>query len=484
LHGLEGDALEEAKEQCHQRGADRLLQLCMKNGGIYIKLGQHIAMLDYLLPEAYVYTMRAHLLDRCPVSSWESVRKTITEDFGAPPEILFTEMEQTPIASASLAQVHLARDALTGRKVAVKVQHRGLRETSDVDIATIEFVVKAVKRFAGVDYLWLVEEVQENLPTELDFLIEAANSERCAVNLSSKAASRQIRGTVAVPVIDHSKTSHRIITMEYIDGVKVTDIDGLKKIGAPPAAVARLISQTFNEMIFKFGDIHADPHSANLLVRKTPPGSNTKQKWQLVLLDHGLYRVLDDDFRLQYASLWRSLIFGDVAGIERSATAMNAGDAVPLFAGMLTRRPWREVSKSRSGADRLKLTGTAEEKEEIMEYSIKYAGAIGELLARIPRELLLLLKTNDNLRAVDAELGAGVSTYLITARECTKALAEHRAAQVPWWRSFAASWVETVKLESLLLGLKTMAVVEPLRAALWGHGDNSRDEEEEEGLAI
>jgi aarF domain-containing kinase len=459
----------------------------MKNGGIYIKLGQHIGMLDYLLPEQYVFTMRAHLLDRCPVSSWESVRQTILEDLGAPPEVIFSEFEHTPIASASLAQVHLARDALTGKRVAVKVQHRGLRETSDVDIATIEFVVKAVKRFAGVDYLWLVEEVQENLPAELDFLIEAANSERCAINLSSARCSKHVRGNVAVPVIDHLKTSHRVVTMEYIDGVKVTDIDGLKKLGAPPAAVASLISQTFNEMIFKFGDIHADPHAANMLVRKTPDGktpdgqsksSRTKQQWQLVLLDHGLYRLLDDDFRLEYASLWRSLIFGDVAGITKSAKAMNAGDAVPLFAGTLTRRPWREVSQSRrGGADRLKLSGTPEEKEEIMEYSVKYAGEIGELLARIPRELLLLLKTNDNLRAVDVELGAGVNTYLITARECTKALAEHRAAQMPGWRSFAASWVESIRLESRLLALKTMSVVEPLRAALFGKDVVVEDED-------
>lgn len=454
----------------------------------HVLIKQHIGMLDYLLPEEYVFTMRAHLLDRCPVSSWESVRRTIIEDLGAPPEVVFSEFEQTSIASASLAQVHLARDAQTGKKLAVKVQHRGLRETSNVDIATIEFVVKAVKRFTGVDYLWLVEEVQENLPTELDFLIEAANSERCASNLSSDKC--QVRGKVAVPVIDHSKTSHRVVTMEYIDGVKVTDIEGLKKLGAPPAAVARLISQTFNEMIFKFGDVHADPHAANMLVRAAPkspdgsvPGSSRKnkkikQKWQLVLLDHGLYRVLDDEFRLEYACLWRSLIFGDRAGIKRSATAMNAGDAVPLFSGMLTRRPWREVSQGRRGADRLKLTGTAEEKEEIMEYSVKYASAIGELLARIPRELLLLLKTNDNLRAVDAELGAGVSTYLITARECTKALADHRAAQVPGWRSYMASWVEMLKVESRLLALKTRAVVEPLRAALWGQGDVADEEEE------
>ena len=472
LRHLDGDALDAAKKQCHQRGADRLLELAFKNGGIYIKLGQHIACLDYLLPSEYVMTMRAHLLDRCPISPFSSVRQIILEDFGAPLEELFSDFEEAPVASASLAQVHIARDKETGEKLAVKVQHRGLRETSAVDIATIEFVVKAVKVLAGVDYFWLVEEVKENLPAELDFLQEAANADRCARNLASPAC--KVRGKVVVPRIDHAKTSHRVCTMEFVDGVKVVDVQALKKLGAPPAAVARLISQTFNEMIFTFGDIHADPHAANMLVRRAPKGS--RQRWQLVLLDHGLYRRLDDSFRIEYAHLWRSLIFSDVPGIERSARAMNAGQAVPLFAGMLTRRPWKTVSKKRHGADRLALKGTQEERDEIQQYTKMYASEIGELLARLPRELLLLLKTNDNLRAVDAELGAGVSTTIITARECTRALREAEGDR-RGWRSSAASLVEAVKLEVRLTGLRAMVWLEPLRAALWV--DDNDDEEED-----
>ena len=483
LSGIpDGELRDQVRTECHARGAQRLLQLCMANGGIYIKLGQHIAMLDYLLPAEYVYTMRAHLLDRCPVSDWNSVRKTITEDLGAPPEALFLDFTPTPIASASLAQVHIARCKETGKKLAVKVQHRGLRDTSSVDIAMISAVVRTVKWIApDVDYLWLVNEVETNLPCELDFKTEAANAERCQSNLSR--ASSRVKGRVKVPQIDHSKSSHRVLTMEYIDGVKVVDIDGLKKIGAAPADVARLISQTFNEMIFRFGDIHADPHAANMLIRKCSSGSNRKQKWELVLLDHGLYRRLDDAFRLEYAALWRSLIFADVPGIERSSRAMNAGDAIPLFAGMLTRRPWREVSTKKRGARRLELRGTAEEKEEIQEYGMKYAGEIGALLARVPRELLLLLKTNDNLRAVDAELGAGVSTYLITARECTRALAKARQQEMPGWRSFAASLGEGVKLEGRLWALRAAAVIDPLREALRFGGGQGGGEYVDVGVA-
>lgn len=361
LRGLQAEEREAAKRECHQRGANKLLEVCFKNGGIYIKLGQHLGMLDHLLPSEYVVTMRDNMLDKCPVSTYEQVRQTIIEDLGSPPEQLYKSFSQQPIASASLAQVHKAVDH-DGRQLAIKVQHRGLRETSTLDLATIDFLVNAVKWLApDFDYQWLVEESKENLPLELDFLHEAANSARCAGNLASRAS--RVRGRVAAPAVDLARTSHRVLTMEFVEGVKVTDREGLAALGAAPAEVAALMAKCFNEMIFTFGDVHCDPHAANLLVRATPlpaasthtsPSSNWKGgdggaaprgRWQLVLLDHGLYRQLDDSFRLDYAGLWHSLVFADEAGIRKFSTAMNAGDMVPLFAGMLTQRPWEEITK-------------------------------------------------------------------------------------------------------------------------------------------
>jgi aarF domain-containing kinase len=459
LRGLGGAPLEAERAACHQRGADRLLWLCRANGGIYIKLGQHVGMLDHLLPAEYCGTMRAHLLDRCPESPWASVRATIEEDLGRPLAACFSEIDPRPVASASLAQVHAARDAATGRRLAVKVQHRGLRETSAVDLATIGAIVRVVRALApSADYTWLVEEAEENLPRELDFLCEAANAERCAANLSSPASG--VRGRVTVPRVDHARTTHRVLTMDFVEGAKVTDRAALAAMGAPPAAVARLISETFAQMIFRFGDVHADPHAANMLVARAPPGAPVG--WQLVLLDHGLYRRLDDAFRLEYAHLWRSLIFADVEGITRSATAMNAGDAVPLFAGMLTQRPWERVRSAAGGGDRLRLRYTAAERGEIQDYAGQYAEQIGQLLARIPRQLLLLLKTNDCLRAVDAELGAGVGTYVITARECARALARARREERRGWGGAGAEALERARLEARLTALRLAAWLAPL----------------------
>jgi aarF domain-containing kinase len=472
---------EDIKKQCHQRGAHRLVKLCFSNGGIYIKLGQHIGMLDHLLPDEYVLTARKHMLDKCPVSAIEDVVKTIEDDLGKPMEELFTFFDETPLASASLAQVHRAIDP-NGRPLAVKIQHRGLKETSQIDLATIDALATVVRWLEpAADYRWLVEEAEENLPKELDFKNEAANAQRCARLVKSDS---RLRGKVVVPQIDEERTSSRVLTMEYIDGVKITDIQGLAKMGASPSEAARLLSLTFAAMVFKWGDVHADPHAANVFVRKTPSpddddaedqgrrrrikrwvsslfyNNNKSPKYQLVLLDHGLYRQLDDKMRIQYASLWRSLVFGDKAGIIKAAQALDAGDTVPMFVSMLTQRPWDEITApGKTASERLKMNRTVAEKERIQTYASQFAMEITDLLRRIPRPLLLLLKTNDCLRAVDVELGTPVNNVVITARECTAACARERALRHPDIVSRAIIAKETVHLEVRMALLQVMSTI-------------------------
>lgn len=152
---------------------------------------------DHLLPEEYVGTMRQHMLDRCPVSSYAEVQQIIREDLGAPPEELFARFSEAPIASASLAQVHAAR-LRDGSEVAVKVQHAGLRESCAADTTTIEWLIKAAHVvFPDFNYQWLVDEIKTNLPLELDFTHEARNAARCRRNLQSTrstVAKRCARG--------------------------------------------------------------------------------------------------------------------------------------------------------------------------------------------------------------------------------------------------------------------------------------------------
>lgn len=121
-----------------------------------------------------------HESQRCPLSDLDHVRTVIQEDLGADPEEIFADFSPQPIASASLAQVHTATLRSTGERVAVKVQHAGLREGAAADIATIDFLVRTLHSlFPDFDYGWLVEEIKDNLPNELDFRLEVQNAERC-----------------------------------------------------------------------------------------------------------------------------------------------------------------------------------------------------------------------------------------------------------------------------------------------------------------
>ena len=138
--------------------------LLSANGGVYVKLGQHVATLDHLLPSQYVATMRASMLDACPPSPPADVEAVIVAELGAPPGELWASFDPAPVAVASLAQVHRAVDR-DGRALAIKVQHRGLREACAADIGTVAALVDIAHWvFPSFDLSWLVREVKENLP--------------------------------------------------------------------------------------------------------------------------------------------------------------------------------------------------------------------------------------------------------------------------------------------------------------------------------
>ncbi|KAK4525302.1 hypothetical protein GAYE_SCF09G3210 [Galdieria yellowstonensis] len=405
--------------ETHLRCAKRLLELCRKNGGLYIKIGQHIAQLDYLLPDEYCHTLLP-LMDACPTQPLSDVYITFVEDLGATPDQLFSYFESTPFASASLAQVHKACTH-SGQKVAVKLQHRGLKEAAKGDIATVAFLVNtAAFLFPDFDYQWLVNEVRENLPKELDFIHEARNAERCRTNFGSRL-------DVTTPDVFWNLSSSRVLTMSFEEGCRLDDAEAMKSVGLSPADVSRIVSEVFNEQIFLHGFVHCDPHIGNILVR---PRADKPKSPLIIMLDHGLYRELSPDLRLSYAKMWRSIVLGDKEGIIESSKALGVGDYYELFAQLLTTRPWRDIVSSEVDLDRLKMPHTQEYRLRIQKYALSAVTDISHLLGHLPRPLLLLLKTNDCLRSIDRALGAPLNTFIITARYCAKAIeqAELRAA--------------------------------------------------------
>jgi aarF domain-containing kinase len=456
------------KHEVHMRSAHKLQDLCFKNGGIYIKLGQHISQLEYLVPKEYVETMRESMLNKCPVSSYDEVCDIVKKELGGSPDKIFDEFDPVPIASASLAQVHVARTH-DGQKVAVKVQHAHMTDTAAADYATVELIVNTLHHFfPAFDYRWLVDEVNESLPKELDFLVEAMNSVKCMDNF--RKLSPHIADYVYAPKVFWTLSTSKVLTMEYIDGAQVNDLKSIKKLGVQPSDVSKLVSQTFAEMMFKHGFVHCDPHAANLLIRRFPSGSRSifgKCKPQLVLLDHGLYKELDTATRTNYAALWKGLIFADAKAIKENCVKLGAGeDLYALFAGILTMRPWNRVVDS--SIDHLVIQSGGGDSSEIQMYASQYFPEITELLRRLPRVILLMLKTNDCLRAVNNALleRSSLESFLIIGRASSEAVIEAKllGSKSFLWRIII--WFEEVALEARLIGMHIALWLLQFRKAL------------------
>ncbi|XP_047270771.1 putative ABC1 protein At2g40090 isoform X2 [Capsicum annuum] len=354
-----------AKHEVHMRGARRLEELCFRNGGIYIKLGQHLGQLEYLIPEEYVHIMRESMLNRCPHSSYDQVHEVVKKELGGAPDEIFDEFDPVPIASASLAQVHVAR-MHDGQKVAVKVQHTHMTDTAAADYATVELIVNTLHRFfPSFDYRWLVAEVRESIPKELDFLVEAKNSIKCMDNF--RKLSPHIADYVYVPRVYWNLSTSKLLTMEYMEAAQVNDLKSIRRLEIQPSDVVKLVSETFAEMMFRHGFVHCDPHAANLLVRPLPSGRRSifgRRKPQLILLDHGLYIELDYHTRINYAALWKALVYSDANGIKDKCVKLGAGDDLyALFAGILTMRPWNKVIDP--SVDHLVVNGTDSDRSEL-----------------------------------------------------------------------------------------------------------------------
>jgi ubiquinone biosynthesis protein len=244
-------------------------------GPTYVKMGQIVSSQSTVLPTDWTREMARLQSDVRPFS-FEQVREVITDELGAPPEEIFETFDPKPLAAASIAQVHRA-SLEDDRVVAVKIQRPDIEMQlrADVDI---------LRRGGGIlerRTIWarqvglagVLDEFGSNLIRELDYSAEAFNARRLARNLAS------IEG-VHIPEVERRLSARRVMTMEYIDGVKVSDVDQILAAGLDPEQLVERALRAAIKMLLVDGFFHADPHPGNVLVQL--------DTGRLVFLDAGM----------------------------------------------------------------------------------------------------------------------------------------------------------------------------------------------------
>ena len=444
---------DESLRQCHLRSSQRLLRALQANGGLYIKLGQHISSV-ILLPKEWTNTMRP-LQDQNEPTPLEEIETLFRSETGQTFEEAFSYLDPKPLGVASLAQVHRARDRRTGQLLAVKMLHPDVERFSAVDMQMVTILVHWVKRvFPEFSFEWLADEMNRNLPLELDFRHEASNARRAERDFA------QYKYTCAcfpqVPWVHK-----RVMAMEFIEGCRPDDLGYLAAHNIDRNRVSQELSRIVSQMLYLHGFFHADPHGGNVFIRPRSKNSRSRENFEIVLLDHGLYFEIDEELRANYARFWLSLLSPGTPRVQRERRKYarlvgNISDELyPILESAVTGRSGLRGSdpenplgvKNRSRPSSLLDMDTGaqmgeEEQDHIRNTVMQKEGIfldILELLRHVPRAMLMVLKINDLTRSIDRNLHTThghTRPFLITARYC--ALAARRNDK----RKLAARWRE------------------------------------------
>ncbi|RYQ99574.1 uncharacterized protein [Arachis hypogaea] len=403
LRGLrkDSDQYRHSISEVHLRSAKRFLKLCEVNKGFYVKAGQFVAA-QRVLPKEYSSTLSA-LQDQVAPLPFKVIKGVLKDNLGPDFTEMFESLDEEPIAAASIAQVHHAV-LKSDQEVAIKVQYPWVQQQMTFDTRTMYFLSKTIAwLYPQYRFEWLPLAFADSMAAELDFIHEARNSERAAKNLRNNKLIR-------VPHVFWDLTSRQVLTMQFYTGRKIDDLDFLNQLGVEPekvdlsqftTMVAKSLIELFAEMIFVHGYIHGDPHPGNILV--SPEGSNG---FSLVLLDHAVYRELDEEFRKDFCQLWEALILKDLNKTLRLGERFGAGKYSRYLPIIFTGTPVE--SKHAFGIS------TAEKETMINELKSLLFDDLSSFMETLPPDFIAIMRIDGMIRSIIRKMGVSRVTRLLT----------------------------------------------------------------------
>lgn len=266
------------------------LRLALQDlGPTFVKMGQILATRADLLPDEYIQELRK-LEDEVPSVPYADIKEKVEAELGAEMDALFAEFDEQPLAAASIAQIHRARLA-TGEQVVVKVQRPGLRQRIDTDLEIMltlaGLMEKHVEGWSTHQPSKIIRQMSHMLRKELDFSVEASHIQRFEYQLRNER-------TLHVPVVYSELSSEKVLTLEYIDGIKTTKLHQLHEKGYDLKRIAHDTSQLMMKQIFEHGFFHADPHAGNLFVLPDQ---------KISFIDFGMMGMMNLKMREHFAEL-------------------------------------------------------------------------------------------------------------------------------------------------------------------------------------
>lgn len=386
-----------------RRFAQRFHVLAMELGGLMIKVGQFLSSrLDVLPPE--ITAELEGLQDEVPPATFPAIRALAEAELGAPLNAVFASVEEVPIAAASLGQAHGARllpgnAADTGLdNVVLKVQRPGIHTIVDVDLAALRKVggwlshVRFVSNRANVPAL--VEEFAKTSLEEIDYLNEAANAERFAADFADDVR-------VTVPGVVWERTTRRVLTLEDVTAIKITDAEALFAAGIDPAQVAPVFASVMFDQLFTNGFFHADPHPGNIFV--TPiKDSWEEHPWKLTFIDFGMMGEVPPKTRSGLRKLLIAAASRDGKGLV--AAISDVGVLVPSADTAGLERAMTHLFARFGGM------GFAELREvdprEFRDFGLEFGDVVRSLPFQLPENFLLIIRAMSLTSGVCSSLDA------------------------------------------------------------------------------
>ncbi|WP_247731760.1 ABC1 kinase family protein [Halovivax limisalsi] len=245
--------------ETQRRRAEALLSILFELGPTFVKLGQLLSSRPDVLPPVYLDVLSA-LQDEVPPAEWSAAEAVIEDDLG-PVADRFDSFDRDPISGASLGQVYRAR--LDGADVAVKVRRPGVESLVATDLRVLHWTIPVLQRFVDDARAYsletLAEEFDRTIRQEMDYEREARMLETIAGNFADDPS-------VVFPDVVESHSGERVLTMEYVEGTKITDVETLDERGIDRVDLADRLQRAYMQMVIEDGVFHADPHPGNLAV--------------------------------------------------------------------------------------------------------------------------------------------------------------------------------------------------------------------------